>query len=141
MRIHVEEKVIRQTVDMTDRKAIDDSYRKAVSRSVDYLLEQEWEVRESKASFRIYPVGCPESAGSIAEVKIREGRKDYNRKVADAIALLPRVIRLLDEAGLCINDLLEMLPYGSRLPDRVRAFMERLMAAEAAAKAEEGGAV
>jgi hypothetical protein len=119
------------------KNTIDAEYRKAVSAAVDAVLAQEWEVRESKSAFKIFPVGRRDSAGSLAEVKIREGNRDFKRKVADAIAMLPRIIRLLDDAGLCIAELIEALPARSCLPPRVAAFMSRVEAANAAA--EEGG--
>jgi len=156
MRIHGEEKLVLavQADDdrcrlklspgaMAERKAIDEEYRKAVVAAVDAVLAQEWEVRESKSAFKIFPVGRQPSRyiRALAEVKIREGNRDYSRKVADAIALLPRVIRLLDEAGLCIGELIEALPADSCLPPRVAAYLSRIEAANAAAEAEEGGAV
>lgn len=141
MKIHVEEKVCREENGRrTGSDAAEASYLAAVDAAVGALLRKEWEVRESKTAFRIVPSDYPDSAGSLAEVRIREGRKDIARKVADAISMLPRVLRMLEESGLCISELLEALPYGKRVPPRTVAFVERMAAAAAAAAAEEGGA-
>lgn len=137
MKIHVEEKVCRQGTD-----AAEADYRKAVSAAVDKLLAQEWVVRERrKGVLWVVPEDWPESAGSMVEVKMRPGRQDLGRKVADAVAMLPRIIRLLDEAGVCIEELLELLPGDVCIPPRVAAFCSRIEAAQAAAAEEKGGAV
>lgn len=135
MKIHVEEKVCRQGTD-----AAEAAFRKAVSAAVDKLLAQEWVVRERKGVCWVVPEDWPDSSGSLIEVKKRPGREDLGRKVADAVAMLPRIIRLLDEAGLCIAELLELLPAGSLVPQRTTEFVARMAAAVAAAE-EEGGVV
>lgn len=96
----------------TGTGAAEAAYRKAVSAAVDKLLAKEWEVRERrrKGVCWVVPEDWPDSAGSMVEVKMRPGREDIGRKVADAVAMLPRIIRLLDEAGLCIEELLLIAP-------------------------------
>lgn len=142
MKIHVEEKVCRldgQGRTWTDAEA---AHRKSVASAVDKLLGMEWEVRERSGSFWVLPVDYPDSAGSMVEVKKRPGRQDIGRKVANAVAMLPRIISALDEAGHCIEELLlELLPEGSRVPPRTAAFISLMADAAAAEIAEEGGAV
>jgi hypothetical protein len=127
------------TVCRADAEAIDTAYQQAVTKAVDALLAKEWEVREVKSAFRVVPHAWPDSAGAMAIVQKRDGRVEVNRKIADAIAMLPLIIRLLDEAVLCIGELLEQLPEGMSIPDRVTVFVGRMAAAAAAAEAEGGG--
>ncbi len=126
-------------ISRTGTDAAEASHRKAVTSAVDKLLGMEWEVRERSGSFWVLPADYPDSAGSLVEVKKRLGREAIGRKVADAVAMLPRIIRLLDEAGWCIEELLEVLPADVCIPPRTAAFCSR-MAAAAEAEAAEGGA-
>lgn len=123
----------------TGTDAAEAAYRKAVSAAVDKLLAKEWVVRQRrKGVCWVVPVDWPESAGSMVEVKMRPGRQAVGRKIADAVAMLPRIIRLLDEAGLCIGELLELLPAGSLVPPRTTEFISRMAVAAEAVEAEEG---
>jgi hypothetical protein len=112
--------------------AVEAAYQQAVDAAAKALLGMDWEVREVKTALRIVPVDWPDSAGAMAMVQKREGRVALNRKIADAIAMLPRIVRLLDEAVVCIGELLDELPAGALVPPRVVTFLSRVAAAEAA---------
>jgi hypothetical protein len=101
-------------------------HAKMVDKAVNDLLQKEWEVRETKTAFRICVVGTPDSAGCLASITIREGKKDLQRAIAYAIASLPKVIIRGEEAIRSVDALMQQQPKDMCIPITVAAFLTRI---------------
>ena len=98
---------------------IDQAWQRRVAAAITELLEMKWEVRDTKAAFRICIAGKPDSAASLAMIKKRDGGEQQCRAIADTMAMA-------NEAIACVRVLIEQQPKGLCIPPRVAVFLSRV---------------
>ena len=80
------------------------------------LLASEWEVVEGPNDFKLKKKGDPASAGKIASVPKRDGRDEFQRRIAEVLvatpwmlAVLDDILSFLDNDGVTIKDAIAMV--------------------------------
>lgn len=79
------------------------------------LLASEWEVVEGPNDFKLKKKDDPASAGKIASVPKRDGRDEFQRRIAEVLVVTPWMLAVLDDIlsfidsdGVTVKDAIEM---------------------------------
>lgn len=84
-------------------------YHEAVNKALVDLFASEWEVVEGPNDFKLKRKGEPPSAGKLASVPKRDGRNEFQRRIAQALVEVPWMLATIER-------LLEFIDPESKMP-------------------------
>lgn len=111
------------------RSGLPKEYHEAVNEALVALLASEWEVVEGPNDFKLKKMGDPPSAGKIASVPKREGRDEFQRRIAGVLVAAPWMLETIEEFVDTVSIMDESTLYKVRclvkkMPDIKRRLLE-----------------